>query len=192
MRGSRVSRSPACASAGSPRGSSPGFSPVRGSRLSRKRSTRSRPTSYRSTPGRIPTPIMRSAMEAGAHVFVEKPWPTMWPTPRGWSRRAAHRPQARRGLYPAAPSVVDALHRDRQDLGAPLVFRMNLNQQSSGPPGRRTSACCNPLADRRLRRALRGRHVPDHPGEARAGARRRGAPDRGHAGRACTITAIST
>ena len=26
------------------------------------------------------------AMEAGAHVFVEKPWPTRWPTPSGWSR----------------------------------------------------------------------------------------------------------
>ena len=102
----------------------------------------------------------------------------------GGRDRAAHRPQARRGLYPAAPSVMDALHRDRQDpRGAARVPHEPEPAIERPSLGGAQAPAAIPLADRRLRRALRGRHVPDHPGEARAGERHRGAADRRHAGR---------
>ncbi len=44
---------------------------------------------------------------------------------------ASHGPETRRRLHPAPASVVDEVHRDRAAARNALVFRMNLNQQST-------------------------------------------------------------
>jgi hypothetical protein len=43
------------------------------------------------------------------------------------------RQKAGRWVYPATPSVVGALYSTAQQLGKPLVMRMNLNQTKSWP-----------------------------------------------------------
>jgi hypothetical protein len=56
---------------------------------------------------------------------------------------------------------------EARKLGGPYVFRMNLNQQSSGRNlGDAQEADADDIADRRLRRALSRRHVPDHRRQA--------------------------
>ena len=61
-------------------------------------------------------------------------WPTTCRERReGGGDRQAHRQEAGDRLYPASASVLDASSsRSRASLGTPLVFRMNLNQQSNG------------------------------------------------------------
>jgi hypothetical protein len=61
-------------------------------------------------------------------------------------------------------------------LGGPYVFRMNLNQQSSGPTWDAQGADADHIADRRLRRALCRCHVPDHRCQGRRSARHGPAP----------------
>ena len=56
------------------------------------------------------------AMEAGAHVFVEKPLAeTVASAERVVETAAAHEQKARDRLHPPAPSVVDKVHRGRQN-----------------------------------------------------------------------------
>jgi hypothetical protein len=71
-----------------------------------------------------------------------------------------------------------------QTLGKPLVMRMNLNQQSYGDMWNTHKSLLPDVQSRgRLRRALRGRHVPHDRQPPRARLRHRRAPHRGHAGR---------
>ena len=75
-----------------------------------------------------------AAMEAGAHVFVEKPLAT---TVQDAERVVAKAIEANRKLVIGYilrhhPSWVRLISEAR-DLGGPFVFRLNLNQQSSGP-----------------------------------------------------------
>lgn len=75
-----------------------------------------------------------AAMEAGAHVFVEKP---LAMTVADAARVAAKAQATGRKLVVGYilrhhPSWV-RLIKEARDLGGPYVFRMNLNQQSSGP-----------------------------------------------------------
>ncbi len=74
-----------------------------------------------------------AAMEAGAHVFVEKP---LAPSEVEAERVVATARRTGRKLVIGYilrhhPSYVEFIRRARE-LGAPLVMRMNLNQQSSG------------------------------------------------------------
>ena len=151
------------------------------------------PTSSRSTP--IPTAmptIAVTAMEAGAHVFVEKPLATtVADAERVVAAAQRQRPQAGDRLHPAPPPVLDAVDRRGARARRPFVLRMNLNQQSSGPTWEtHKRADADDLADRRLRRALCRRDVPDHRRQAGRGARhgRCGSPTRSR--RTCTTTAI--
>ncbi len=74
------------------------------------------------------------AMEAGSHVFLEKPVADsvanaerVVATARRTGRKARHR------LYPCATTPPGSASSSlARELGSPLVFRMNLNQQSSG------------------------------------------------------------
>ncbi len=75
-----------------------------------------------------------AAMEAGAHVFVEKP---LAPTVEDAGRVVAVAQRTGRKLVVGYilrhhPSWVEFIRRARA-LGPPFVMRMNLNQQSSGP-----------------------------------------------------------
>ena len=118
------------------------------------------------------------AMEAGATSSSRSRWRPRSPTPSGWRRRQGHRPQAGGRLHPAPPPVLAEADRRGAQLGGPFVFRMNLNQQSSGRPGDAQGADADHLADRRLRRPLRRRDVPDHRRQAGRGARHGPAPHR--------------
>lgn len=74
-----------------------------------------------------------AAMEAGAHVFVEKP---LAPNVAEAERVVAAARRTGRKLVVGYilrhhPSWIELIHRARQ-LGPPFVMRMNLNQQSSG------------------------------------------------------------
>ena len=78
------------------------------------------------------TPI--KAMEAGAHVFVEKP---LAETVADAERVVATARRTGRKLVIGYilrhhPSWIEFIELART-LGTPMVFRMNLNQQSSGP-----------------------------------------------------------
>ncbi len=113
------------------------------------------------------------ALEAGAHVFVEKPLAT---TVADAERVvAAARANGRKlvvGYILRHHPSWTRLIAEARALGGPYVFRMNLNQQSSGKTWEtHRSADGDDLAYRRLRRALCRRHVPDHRREAGAGAR---------------------
>ena len=58
------------------------------------------------------------AMNAGAHVFMEKPIATTIEDAEEVVATGARKePQAGAGLYPARPSVVDQVHRARPDAG---------------------------------------------------------------------------
>lgn len=75
-----------------------------------------------------------AAMEAGAHVFVEKP---LAPTVEAATRVVETARRTRRKLIVGYilrhhPSWIEFIRRAR-GLGPPFVMRMNLNQQSSGP-----------------------------------------------------------
>lgn len=75
-----------------------------------------------------------AAMDAGAHVFVEKPLAT---TVADAKRVVAKATETNRKLVVGYilrhhPSWV-RLIKESRDLGGPFVFRLNLNQQSSGP-----------------------------------------------------------
>lgn len=78
-----------------------------------------------------------AAMEAGAHVFVEKPLATNLADARRVVNCAkAHNRKLVVGyILRHHPSWVRLIDEARQ-LGGPFVFRMNLNQQSSGPTWR--------------------------------------------------------
>ena len=85
------------------------------------------------------------AMEAGAHVFVEKP---LADTVTDAERVVETAIRTKRKLVIGYilrhhPSWIKFIEIART-LGAPHVFRMNLNQQSSGAAWGRISACCNP------------------------------------------------
>ena len=75
-----------------------------------------------------------AAMEAGAHVFVEKPLAT---TAADAERVAAKaRPTGRKvvvGYILRHHPSWQRLIAEARALGGPFVFRLNLNQQSSGP-----------------------------------------------------------
>src|SRR5450755_4728956 len=74
-----------------------------------------------------------AAMEAGAHVFVEKPLaPTVIEADRvvGTARRTG-RKLVVGYILRHHPSYIEFI-RQARTLGSPLVMRMNLNQQSSG------------------------------------------------------------
>ena len=73
------------------------------------------------------------AMESGAHVFVEKPLAETVDS----AERSSIRPGARAGSSSSAISSASirrgsSSSRSRASSGTPLVFRMNLNQQSNG------------------------------------------------------------
>ena len=75
-----------------------------------------------------------AAMEAGAHVFVEKPLATSVADARAVATKA--RATGRKVVvgyilrhHPSWQRLVS----EARDLGGPYVFRLNLNQQSSGP-----------------------------------------------------------
>jgi len=75
-----------------------------------------------------------AAMEAGAHVFVEKPLATNLADARNVvaCARANQRKLVVGYILRHHPSWMRLITEARQ-LGGPFVFRMNLNQQSSGP-----------------------------------------------------------
>ncbi len=135
------------------------------------------------------------AFEAGATSSWKSRSPTPWTTPRrvvaaarGDDAQAGHR------LHPARPPVLDEVHRARaQRLGKPLVMRMNLNQQSYR---RRLDLAQEPdgvaAADRRLRRPLCRRDVPDDRRQAGARPRHRRAPERRRSRPTTTATCTST
>ena len=137
-------------------------------------------------------PYAIRAMEAGAHVFVEKP---LADTVADARARGRDGDRTKRKLVIGYilrhhPSWIKFIEIART-LGTPHVFRMNLNQQSSGAAWEAHKRLLqSPLAHRRLRRALLDVMCQITRAKPRAGAWRRRAADRGHAGRACTITAI--
>jgi predicted dehydrogenase len=75
-----------------------------------------------------------AAMEAGAHVFVEKPLATNLADARNVvaCARANQRKLVVGYILRHHPSWMQLIAEARE-LGGPFVFRMNLNQQSSGP-----------------------------------------------------------
>jgi len=75
-----------------------------------------------------------AAMEAGAHVFVEKPLATTLADARNVvaCAKANQRKLVVGYILRHHPSWMRLISEARQ-LGGPFVFRMNLNQQSSGP-----------------------------------------------------------
>ena len=110
----------------------------------------------------------------------------------GRDRRRCRARRRRRATRPAASSssaISSATIRAgskfielARTLGTPLVFRMNLNQQSSGAAvGDPQAAAAVAVADRRLRRPLRRCLVPDHARRAAHRPCRRRPADRGHA-----------
>ncbi len=104
-----------------------------------------------------------AALEAGAHVFLEKP---VAETVEACERVIAAARRAKRALVVGYILQVHPSWRRFTDLartlGTPLVMRMNLNQQSAGADwATHKNLLRTHVADRRLRRPLRRRHVPD-------------------------------
>ena len=135
-----------------------------------------------------------AAMEAGAHVFVEKPLATTAADAERVAAKAARdRPQGRRRLHPAPPPVLAAADRRGPRAWAALTSSASTStSKSSGPTWEiAQGADADHLADRRLRRALRRRHVPDHRRRAGRGPRHGPAPLRRDRRRTCTTTATS-
>ena len=111
-------------------------------------------------------------------------WPRPWRRPsRWWPRRrgpgASSWSATSSGTIPSWLKFIELA----RTLGTPLVMRMNLNQQSAG---RAVGHAPEPpevdVADCRLRRALRRRHVPDDAVAPRAGQRDRREARRRHRG----------
>ena len=135
----------------------------------------------------------RRRSKQGAHVFVEKPLAT---TVADAERVVAAAKANGRKLVVGYilrhhPSWMRLIAEARK-LGGPYVFRMNLNQQSSGPTWETHKQLMETtLADRRLRRALCRRDVPDHrrQGRSRCAAWACGSATRSRP--TCTITATS-
>jgi predicted dehydrogenase len=91
--------------------------------------------------------------EPAAHVFLEKPLATtVADAERVVACAKANGRKLVDRLHPAPPPVLDAPHRrSPRKLGGPYVFRMNLNQQSSGPylgrPTRQLMQTTSPIVD---------------------------------------------
>ena len=154
---------------------------IRVSRTSSRRCARPAPMRSRSTPGPTPMPTTRSARwtPAATCSWRSRSRPPSR-TPRPWSPRPG---QTNRKLvlgyilrhHPSWAKFVEV----GRTLGKPLVMRMNLNQQSSGPAWNWHKNLMESLTPhRRLRRALRRHHVPDDPRQAGARARHRRAAQR--------------
>ena len=146
-------------------------------RLRRRLSRSTRPdvvsiNTYPETHG----PYARAALDAGCHVFCEKPLATTVEEAQAIvdAARARDRKLVVGYILRVHPAWARFIEIART-LGKPLVMRMNLNQQSHGEAWQlapQPDGLDEP--DRRLRRALRRRHVPDdrRPAGARLGDRR--------------------
>ena len=134
-----------------------------------------------------------AAMDAGAHVFVEKPLATTTEDAERVAKKAKEtKPQGRRRLYPPPPSLLAAP--DRRGPRARAALRLppqpqpaELRPHLGGAQG----ADADHLAHRRLRRPLRRRHVPDHRRRPRRGPRHGPPPLRRDRRTTCTTTATS-
>ena len=148
-------------------------------RLPRRARPATSPTSSRSPPTPTATPTT--------------PWRRWRPAPTSSSRSRSPPPSPtpsasrRRPSETGAKVVVGYILRhhpswqrliaESRALGGPYVFRLNLNQQSSGPTWEtHKRADADHLADRRLRRPLCRRDVPDHRRRAGRGPRHGPAP----------------
>ena len=114
-----------------------------------------------------------AAMEAGADVFVEKPLATtVADAERVVTAARKHGRKLVVGyILRHHPSWMRLIEEARK-LGGPYVFRMNLNQQSSGADmGNAQIADEDHIADRRLRRSLSRCDAADHRRQAGSGSR---------------------
>ena len=130
-------------------------------------------------------------IEAGCHVFCEKPLAeTVEEAQAIVDAARAQRAQAGGRLHPARPPRLDAVHRDR-----PHARQAAGHAHEPEPAEPRPGVGLAPQPDgldepdRRLRRPLRRRDVPDDRREAGARVGDRRAAHRRHQGRACTTTA---
>ncbi len=120
------------------------------------------------------------AMEAGAHVFVEKPLAGTVEDAQAVvdAARRLGRKLVVGYILRHHPSWVEFIKRAR-DLGGPYVFRMNLNQQSAGAAWeihKRLMQTTSPVVDCGV--PLSRRHAPDHRRGARGSARHGPSPVR--------------
>ena len=113
-------------------------------------------------------------MEAGAHVFVEKPLADNVANAEKVVETAqrTERKLVVGYILRQHPSWIKFIEIARE-LGTPLVFRMNLNQQSNGQTWDWHKRLMDSFpADRRLRRPLCRRDVPDDAKPSRSGCTR--------------------
>ena len=135
-------------------------------------------------------PYVRAALDAGCHVFCEKPLAETVAEAQSLVDARAPRAQAGDRLHPARPPRVAEVHRDRAD-----ARQAARHADEPQPAERRRVWDFAQEPDgfdephRRLRRALRGRDVPDDRREARARLRHRRPPQRRSSSPACTTTA---
>ena len=132
------------------------------------------------------------ALEAGCHVFVEKPLATTVADARRVvdAARANGRKLVIGYILRHHPSWIRLIAEARA-LGGPYVFRMNLNQQSSGATWethKQLMKTTSPIVDCGVHYLDVMCQITD--AAAGRGARHGPAPDRGDRRRPCTITAI--